>query len=315
MVKVVADHGIDVQATDRAWIEEGVNLGSNFVHYLTPPRVALAWNEPTSPLSAGWARFVLEQMYGVPVTLIRGQQLRFADLSRYNVLILPSAFGGGYADRLGEPGAQNIRTWIQQGGTLITVGAATQWLTEERVGLLAATREMRSGAPARPAGAPPAGAAQQPQAGQQTPPAKPAEEKKPEPAKPEFDYEKAIQPDREPPGSTPGAIFRAKVDSEHWLGFGYDGAANVLVDSSTIFTPIKLDRGTNVVIYSADEKGLLSGFTWDASRKQLGSKAYLMHQRMGRGHVVAFAEDPNYRAFMDGLNLLLLNGIFCGPSH
>jgi hypothetical protein len=31
--------------------------------------------------------------------------------------------------------------------------------------------------------------------------------------------------------------------------------------------------------------------------------------------VVAFAEDPNYRAFMDGLNILFLNGIFCGPSH
>jgi hypothetical protein len=40
-----------------------------------------------------------------------------------------------------------------------------------------------------------------------------------------------------------------------------------------------------------------------------------MHQPMGRGHVIAFAEDPNYRAFQDGLNLLFLNGVFFGPAH
>jgi hypothetical protein len=320
MTKLVVDFGVEIHATDRAWIEEGANLGSNYVHYVTPPRVALAWNEPVSPLSAGWTRYVLEQMYGVPVTLIRTQQMRGADLSRFNVIILPGAFGAGYADRLGEPGAQNLKNWVQQGGTLITFGEATRWLTEERVGLLATTRELRSGQPEReprPAGAPPA-AGGPPAAGQQpaaAPAAKPGEEKKPEAAKPEFDLEKAIQPDREPPGATPGAIFRARVDGEHWLGFGYDGAANVMVDSANIFTPLKLDRGTNVVLYSPDEKNLLSGFTWEASRKQIGNKAYLMHQRAGRGHVVAFAEDPNYRAFMDGLNLLFLNGIVCGPSH
>ena len=40
-----------------------------------------------------------------------------------------------------------------------------------------------------------------------------------------------------------------------------------------------------------------------------------MAQPTGRGHVVAFAEDPNYRAFMDGLNLLFLNGVLMGPGH
>jgi len=34
-----------------------------------------------------------------------------------------------------------------------------------------------------------------------------------------------------------------------------------------------------------------------------------VHQPFGRGHVVAFAEDPNVRAFADGLNLLLLNAV------
>ena len=52
-----------------------------------------------------------------------------------------------------------------------------------------------------------------------------------------------------------------------------------------------------------------AGFVWDESKKQLPQKAYLVHQPRGRGHVVAFAEDPNVRAFADGLNLLLLNAV------
>ena len=53
---------------------------------------------------------------------------------------------------------------------------------------------------------------------------------------------------------------------------------------------------------------------WKA-QKQLANKAYLMYQSRGRGHVVAFAEDPNFRAFMDGLNLLFFNAVFFGPAQ
>jgi len=80
-------------------------------------------------------------------------------------------------------------------------------------------------------------------------------------------------------------------------------------DSSNILTPIKLDRGTNVVRYQTREHLVRAGFVWDESLKQLPEKSYLVHQPHGRGHVVAFAEDPNVRAFADGLNLMLLNAV------
>ena len=105
------------------------------------------------------------------------------------------------------------------------------------------------------------------------------------------------------------------VALEKYLGLGYDGSANVMVDSPNIFTPLKLDRGTNVATYYPENEALLSGFTYEATRKQTGNKAYLMHQSSGRGNVIAFAEEPNYRAFMDGLNILFLNGVLFGPSH
>ncbi|HEV8384668.1 MAG TPA: M14 family metallopeptidase [Candidatus Acidoferrales bacterium] len=313
MEKIAAAYGVEVHATDRAWIEEGINLGSGNVTYVEPPKIAMAWNEPVSSTSAGWTRYVLEQQYGLRVTLIRGASLRGADLDKYNVLILPNGFG--YPDRVGDAGAQNIKGWAQRGGTLIAFGEASRWLTDEKVALLATSREFRSGKPEREE-RPASSTGSQPVPSAAAP--KPAEEKKTEaPAAPksDFDLEKAIQPERELPDATPGAIFRVRVDTEHWLGLGYDGSATVMVDSNNIFTPLKLDRGTNVATYYPENDAMLSGFTWEATRKQTGNKAYLMHQPTGRGHVIAFAEEPNYRAFMDGLNILFLNGVLFGPSH
>ena len=87
------------------------------------------------------------------------------------------------------------------------------------------------------------------------------------------------------------------------------------MEGRNIFTPLKLDKGRNIARYAGEDRLVASGFTYEAKRKQLANKAYLMHQRHGRGHVLAFAGDPNYRAYFDGLNLLFLNGIFFGPSH
>jgi hypothetical protein len=40
-----------------------------------------------------------------------------------------------------------------------------------------------------------------------------------------------------------------------------------------------------------------------------------MHQAIGQGHVVAFAEDPNFRAFAEATELLFINAVLLGPAH
>ena len=298
MDALAATYAVDIHATDRAWMDSGINFGSNNVLYLEPPRIALAWDRPTHPYSAGWVRYTLEQAYGLPVTIVTTERLARADLSRYNVIVLPSSisfFGGGYGGVFGERGVENLKTWIRQGGTLITLGAATQWLTGEKVGLLSTQRELRGGKPEN------------------------TEDKQPSKSRDEGEGENAaepsITPDRELPIPIPGAIMRVLLDPDHWLSAGYDGDTQVMVEGRNIYTPLNLDEGTNVARYAEAGKVLLSGFTYEGSREQLAGKAYLMVQNHGRGRVIAFAEDPNYRAYFDGLNLLFLNGIFFGPAH
>lgn len=286
MVKLVAEHGVDIYSTDSAWMEDGPNFGSSNVNYLPRPRVAIAYNQPVSANSVGWLRYVIEQRYGYPVTTIRTEQLRSSDLSRYNVLILPDTFAG-YGAQLGD--GASLREWVQRGGTLISIGGATAWLADERVNLLATKREKRDKPDLK-------------------------SEKKDDTLKSD-PVENAIQPTDENPSSTPGAVLRVKVDRSHWLGFGYDETTTVMMDSNRIFSLIKLDRGANVAVYLPEDKFFASGFMFDDARKQLPNKAYLMHSRLGRGNVVGFAEDPNYRAFMDGLNVMFLNAVFFGPGH
>ena len=47
----------------------------------------------------------------------------------------------------------------------------------------------------------------------------------------------------------------------------------------------------------------------------LAYKPLLMEQRHGRGRVIGFTVGPNFRAYMDGLNVLFLNALFRGPAH
>lgn len=298
VTRVAAATASEVIATDTGWVEDGIALGSNDVKALKKPRVALVCDRPTDAYSAGWARYLLDQVYAVPLTLIRTHQLGRARLERFTTVVLPD--GTGFGDAIGKAGTERLKAWIDQGGTLITFANATQWLTDQDVGLLASAREARDRPPDDKVPNDPAGG---------TTPA--GETKRPPP----FRYDTAILPDKELPGETPGAILRVRLDPDHWLAFGYQGGTNVVVGSRNVFTPLKLDRGVNVAVYEARDRLLLSGFNWDDKLDQLAQKAYLVHQPHGRGHVVAFAEDPNVRGLTRGLELLVLNAILFGASY
>jgi hypothetical protein len=131
----------------------------------------------------------------------------------------------------------------------------------------------------------------------------------------EADFAKAILPDREQPDSVPGVLLRARLDPNHWLAAGAGEAVTALVQGRSIYAPIKLDKGTNAAYFDAADKLLASGYLWEENRKQLAYKPLLVVQPEGRGFVIGFTADPNYRAYMDGMNVLFLNAVFRGPAH
>src|SRR5690606_21337609 len=258
--RIAGTHGAEVVPIDDSYVEVGVSLGSGSARALGEPRVLLAYDEPTSIYSAGWARYVLERRYGQRTTAVRTSALGQVPLADFDVIVLPSgSYGGAISDGL----VADLRGWVAGGGTLVTIGEATAWAT--RAGLLSTHAERRGG---RPAGTDP-----------------PSEGTPEQP----IEHLEAIAPPDEAPPSVPGAIVRTILDTEHWLAAGTDGEIGVLVEGSRVFTPLTLDAGTNVGRYAPLEDLVLSGIVWEEGRPQLANKAFLMHEPIGSGQVVASA--------------------------
>jgi hypothetical protein len=285
--------GAEVVPLDTGWVDKGISLGSDDVLPLKAPKIVLAWDSPTQSLSAGWARYVLERRYGMSVTAVRVSSFDRLHLDDFNVLVLPQ---GRYRGALGDETVRRIKDWVRRGGVLVTLGEASRWAADGHVDLLDATPELRDGRPdvVEKDGEKKGGgdAAKQP-----------------------FDYDKAVAPEREPPENTPGAVLRVELDPESWLSAGTDGEVQVMVDGRRVFTPIRLDQGTNAGVYADKDHLVASGLVWDDARDLLAKKAYLIDQPIGRGRVVAFAEDPNYRAFTESTELLFINAVLLGPSQ
>ncbi len=129
-VRKVAEHfHLEVRGVDTGLAEAGFPvLGSgDWVTTARKPNVAILAEGPISGYSFGWAWFTLDRQYEIPVTVLRASSVGGTPLDDYNVLVVPSASGQGLASELGERGMERIKSWVRDGGTLITIAGATDF--------------------------------------------------------------------------------------------------------------------------------------------------------------------------------------------
>jgi hypothetical protein len=121
---------------------------------------------------------------------------------------------------------------------------------------------------------------------------------------------------RDRPEWIPGAIFRATLDTTHWLTVGYDrNRIPVFIDGDTFWKPSK--GGANVATFTDPVDSLvLSGFTWpDNTARLLKGTTWAVVENQGNGRVVLFLGDPLFRAFWRGPAKMLTNAILIGPNR
>ena len=131
---VAADLGLQVAAVDLPDELPRLSIHS--------PRLALY--EPWGGnMDAGWTRWVLDQ-HEFPYTHVRGPDLRAGDLHhRFDVIILPEMNSirliqglrapnvrPEYRDGIGAPGIHNLLRFVEEGGTLITLGNTAAFAIE-----------------------------------------------------------------------------------------------------------------------------------------------------------------------------------------
>jgi hypothetical protein len=108
--------------------------------------------------------------------------------------------------------------------------------------------------------------------------------------------------------STPGSLFRVRVDGASPLAGGVGPFAWVLDDARYV-----LSAGAGAAVplrypEAGSEDFFVSGQADGAPA--LGGRPAATDERVGSGRVVAFGFDPNYRAFADGTEKLMRNAVY-----
>lgn len=291
LTRLAQEIGAETVPMTSSWVEDGPNFGSSSFAAMTMPKVAMAWDAPTSPTSAGNTRFVLEQELGIPVAPIRVSTMSRAELSNYDVLVLPDSFG--LVDQLGS--AKPLQEFVRGGGVLVAIGNSVGQLAGEDVGLLSTQLEL---ATTDADGA-------KDEAGARVPGVNFASQE---------EYEAHIENAGSRPEDIPGVLVRAIADSNHWLSAGYD-EATALVSGRSIYRPLNASDGTNVFRFADADNLLKSGYLWEENRLQLAYKPFVMAERQGDGVVIGFTQSPTTRGYLNGLNLLIANAVVIGPAR
>jgi hypothetical protein len=108
-----------------------------------------------------------------------------------------------------------------------------------------------------------------------------------------------------------GVFINGILDLSHPLGFGYTSNEVVLYKNNLVWLqPSKSDYGTPVV-YA--DKPHVDGYISKTIRKdKLPKAAPVVVSRLGKGRVILFAENPNFRGTAYGTNRMFLNALFLG---
>lgn len=109
-----------------------------------------------------------------------------------------------------------------------------------------------------------------------------------------------------------GAIFETKLDLSHPIAFGYSKETMPTFRNSTLFMEADPQSYNNPIQYT--NSPLLSGYISEENLELLKNTSMVKIQGRGRGQIIYFTDNTNFRAFWYGTNKLLMNAIFFGDN-
>ncbi len=335
------EFGVTVTTADTAYVDKGnVGPGSEEVVSLQVPKVALIAGDQAAQTSYAEISYLLGKDMGVEFVPMSVEAFKNTRMADFNVLILPDGSAKRYAGAFGKEGVEKLKDWCKDGGTLICVGGAAGFAADKKVNLSGArvvgadmlarqdedTDDDKDEDKAKSPAAEKAADKDEKPEGQKAAPTSKATDpdKKSEADTPATDKKPASEEklkasggfDRNQiPVAVPGAIFRAMLNRDHFLTYGYErDALPTLVDTDQFLTPTR--RGANVVTFPADGLALrLAGFEWpDNTERLLRGTASVIEEPLGSGHVILTENGPSYRLLWRGSTRLWLNGVLYAPA-
>lgn len=265
-----ATAGVDVFTVSTGLSLDGVDLGSGNIRTVQNPKVAMLIGDGVAATDAGAIWYLLDSKLKMPITKVNTSQFGQLRISDYNTLIMVA---GNY-NMLGENGANKIRSWVQQGGTLILMKTAINWAIANKV----VDEQLKK-----------------------------EEEKKD--AK-RFDYVTAG--DYQGSRAIGGSIYMGNLDITHPLGFGFTNRELPVYRNTSVFIEQSKNPFNTVIKYTS--KPLLSGYIHPSNLEKIKNSVSLQVSNVGQGRAVLFVDDPAFRGYWNGTNKLFFNALFFGSN-
>ena len=108
-----------------------------------------------------------------------------------------------------------------------------------------------------------------------------------------------------------GVFVKGELDITHPLGFGYTAKNIPLYKNNLVWLKASKSAYGTPMIY--DQNPHIDGYISKANRENnFPNSVPLVVSRLGKGRVILFAENPNFRGTAYGTNRLFLNALFLG---
>ncbi len=280
---------VNIHGLNTGRMQAGIDLVSRDSRPVKRPRVALMVDEPFPMYTAGQVYFLFDQETALPVSRIRTSQLTetavpkfgsrygLARLTDYDVIILP---GGNQLDKVfDESGIQQLKGWVSQGGTLVALTDAVDFMANNQSGITDLTIE--------------------------------------DAPKDSSDRAKYLQyKDQERfrgLQSIPGAALNAVIDNSHPLAFGLEKNLYTIKSGTTGIIPST--TWETVGYYVKDSSALLvAGYASKKNLEYLAGKSFVGVVNQGRGKIVLIADNVHYRMFWRGGSRMIQNAVMLLPG-
>jgi hypothetical protein len=313
--------------------EELPDWGGEHFKLLERPQIALMGHQDFSSYDVGVSWWSLDHHLGIRHSMVNGSSLNYGDLRRYNTIIMPS----GYLN-LSDSEMAGLKEWVRQGGTLIAHNASSRSLSFENG--IGSVRQVSSTFDKseeynmdlqRELGALNVE----------------IDMEKTNDNKIDFDveypwegsknkYNKAQLEKRDEWQSLfmpSGSFVAGRIDDEHWLTYGSISTLPVLYANYPVLmtgnnsdAPVRIgelvdsdDETYRSINWSdmppkTDLNVRMSGLVWPEASQRIANSAYITRERIGRGQVILFAGEPNFRGAALGTNRLWLNAVVYGSG-
>ena len=333
--KTAADLDVSVVSIESGFgSEELPDWGGRHFRLLNKPQIAILSHEGFNSYDVGVSWWSLDHHLGIRHSQLNSSLLSYGDLRRYNTIILPS----GNPD-IGNYSKEILIDWVKQGGTLIANNRAARLIASSGdfgdVKLLQQTfednesfnidlmREIYSLNNDLN-----------------------KNEVNLNRVNFEIDYpwesvDKTYTKDQlqmrdkwQSLLMPSGSMIAARSDQQHWLTFGTDDLIPVLYANNPILmtggnaeAPIRIGElikndeveEARALNWSQIPKGFdlnvrMSGLVWPEASQRIANSAYLTREKIGKGQVILFSGEPNFRGSTIGTNRIWLNAVIYGSG-